>query len=85
MAGFKDALLLGLAPKNFIVAVGIGRRVNVDQIHAGIGQLGELFLIVAAMDDAGVEEGGGFGRFAGGARTVAACQDIENQGGKGWW
>jgi len=43
------------------VAVGVEGRVNVNQIHAGVGQLGELFQIVAAINDAGVEEGGRFG------------------------
>jgi hypothetical protein len=33
---------------------------NINQIHAGIGQLGKLFQIVAAINDAGVEEGRGF-------------------------
>ena len=60
VAVFKGALLLGLAPEDFVVAVGVERRVNVDQIHAGVGQLGELFQIVAAINDAGVEESGGF-------------------------
>jgi hypothetical protein len=32
----------------------------VGEIHAGIGQLGELFQIVAAINDAGVHERGGF-------------------------
>jgi len=57
VAVFKGALLLGLAPKDLVVAVGVEGRVNVDQIHAGVGQLGELFQIVAAINDAGVEEG----------------------------
>ena len=63
VAVFKGALLLGLAPKvraglaTIVVAVGVEGRVNVNQIHAGIGQLGELFQIVAAVDDARVEEG----------------------------
>ena len=57
VAVFKGALLLGLAPEDLIIAVGVEGRVNVNQIHAGIGQLGELFQIVAAIDDAGVEEG----------------------------
>ena len=61
VAVFKGAFLLGLAPKDFVVAVGVEGRVNVNQIHAGVGQLGELFQIVAAVNDAGVEEGGRFG------------------------
>ena len=55
---FKGALLLGLAPKDFVVAVGVERRVYVDQIHAGIRQFLELLQIVAAIDDACVEKGG---------------------------
>jgi len=46
------------------LAVGIERQfgfahwswVDVDQINARIGQLGELFQIVAAIDDAGVQQ-----------------------------
>jgi len=63
VAVFKGALLLGLAPKvraglaTIVVAVGVEGRVNVNQIHAGVRQLGELFQIVAAINDAGVEEG----------------------------
>jgi len=62
VAVFKGALLLGLAPDCAsqaltVVAVGVEGRVNVNQIHAGIGQLGELFQIVAAINHAGVEEG----------------------------
>jgi len=65
VAVFKCALLLGLASEGpsrtgqFVVAVGVERRVNVNQIHAGVGQLGELFQIVAVINDAGVEEGRG--------------------------
>ena len=32
----------------------------VNEINAGVGQLGELFQIVAAVNDAGVEQGRGF-------------------------
>ena len=59
VAVFKGALLPGLAPEDFVVAVGVEGRVNVNQIHAGVGQLGELFQIVAAINDAGVEQRGG--------------------------
>jgi len=55
---FEGSLFLGFAPEDFVVAVGVERRIDVDQINAGIGQLGELFEIVAAIDDAGVEQGG---------------------------
>src|ERR1035437_7342329 len=56
VAVFKGALLLGLAPEDFVVAVGVEGRVNVNQIHAGVWQLGELFQIVAAINDAGVHQ-----------------------------
>ena len=45
VAVFKSALLLGLAPELASPA-------------RTVGQLGELFQIVAAINDAGVEEGG---------------------------
>ena len=54
---FKGALIFGLAPKDFVVAVGVERRVNVNQINAGAGQFGELFQIVAAINNAGIEKG----------------------------
>ena len=57
VAVFKGALLLGFTPEDLVVAVGVEGRVNVNQIHAGIRQLGELFQIVAAINDAGVEDG----------------------------
>ncbi len=60
MAVFKGAPLPGLAPEDFVVAVGVEGRVYVNEVNAGVGQLGELFQIVAAINDAGVEEGGGF-------------------------
>ena len=60
VAVVKPPLLAGLRPEDFVVAVGIERRVNVFQIHAGIGQLLELVQIVATVNDAGVHEGGGF-------------------------
>jgi hypothetical protein len=72
-AVLKGPLLLGLAPEDFIFAVGVKgqfgvahwSRIDVDQINAGIGQLGELFEIIAArlsspksaIDDAGIEQG----------------------------
>jgi hypothetical protein len=43
---------------SLVVAVGVERRVNANEVLAGVGQLGELFQIVATMNDAGVEEGG---------------------------
>ena len=54
VAIFEGSLLHGLAPEDFVVAIRVERRVDVDQINAGIGQLGESFEIVAAIDDAGI-------------------------------
>jgi hypothetical protein len=59
VAVLEGALLLGLAPKDFVVAVGVEGRVNVAEVHAGVGQFLELFQIVAAVNDARVHEGGG--------------------------
>ena len=56
---FKRTLLLGLAPEDFVVAVGVEGRVDVDEIDAGVGELLELFEVVAAVDDAGVHQRGG--------------------------
>ena len=53
----KGALLLCLAPEDFVVAVGVEGRVDVDEIEAVGGELAELVEVVAAIDDAGVEEG----------------------------
>ena len=44
--------------EDFIVAIRIERRVDVDQIDAGVRQFGKLFEVVAAVDDAGIDEGG---------------------------
>ena len=60
VAVFKGALLLGLAPEDLVVAVGVKGRINVNQIHAGVGQFGELFQVVTAINDAGVQERGRF-------------------------
>jgi len=67
----KARFLAGLAPEDFVVAVGVERRafaatewlrprrrVNVDEVHAGVEQAAELFEAVAAVNDARVHEGG---------------------------
>jgi len=56
VAVLEGALLLGLAPKDFVVSVGVEGRVYVNQIHARGGQLGKLFQIVAAVNDAGIQQ-----------------------------
>lgn len=57
VAVLEGAFFFGLAPEDFVVPVAVERRVDVDQVHARVGELGELFEVVAAEDDAGVEEG----------------------------
>jgi hypothetical protein len=57
---FKGAFLVGLAAEDFVVAVGVEGRLNVNQVNAGVRQFGGLFENVAAVDDASIEEGGGF-------------------------
>jgi len=56
VAVFKGAFLLGLAPEDFVIAVGVERRVNVNKVNTCARQFLELFQIVAAVNDAGVEE-----------------------------
>ena len=58
VAVFEGALFLfflRFAPEDLVVAVGVERRVDVDEVDAGVGELGELGEVVAAVDDAGVE------------------------------
>ena len=52
----KGPLLFRLAPENLVIPIGIERRINVDEVDAGVGQLLELFKVVAAIDDSGIEE-----------------------------
>ena len=52
----EGALFLGLASEDFVVAVRVEGWVDVDEIDAGGGQLAELVEIVAAIDDAGIDE-----------------------------
>ena len=49
----EGSLLLGLAPEDLVVAVAVEGGVDVDQVYALVGELGELFEVVAAVDDAG--------------------------------
>jgi len=61
VAVFEGPLFLRLAPEDFALmlnrAVGIERRIDVDQINARIGEFGELFEIVTAVDDASIDKG----------------------------
>lgn len=54
-------LLLGFAPEDLIVAVGVEGRINVNEVNAGVGQPLELLQIVAAVDDAGIHNRRGLG------------------------
>src|ERR1035438_8099307 len=56
---FKRTLLLGLAPEDFVVAVGVEGRVNVTEVHAGVGELAELFEAIAAVNEERVHQRGG--------------------------
>jgi hypothetical protein len=56
VAVLEGALLLRLAPEDLVVAVRVERRVEVDQVDAGVGQVAELFEAVAAVDDARVDQ-----------------------------
>lgn len=85
---FKGALLLGLTSEHFIIPVGVERRVYVNEVNAGVGQFGELFQIVAAIDNAGVEQRGGFGGTSCSVGPVArwrepqACRSTNRYTGK---
>ena len=46
VAVLEGALLLRLAPEDFVIAVGVERRIDVDQVNALIGELGKLFEVV---------------------------------------
>ncbi len=60
VAIFEGSFFLGFAPEDFVVAVGIEGWIDAPpaQIDAGIGEMAELFEVVAAVDDAGVQQRG---------------------------
>ena len=53
----EGTLLPGLSPEHFVVAIGVKRRVDVDEVDGVGGELLELLQIVATVDDASVEQG----------------------------
>ncbi len=57
---FEAALLFRLAPKNFVVAIRVERRVDVDEIDAAVRQFVQLIEIIAAVDNPRVEQRGRF-------------------------
>lgn len=58
VAVFKRALFFRLAPKDFIISVAVKRRIDVDQVHAGGRKLFKLLQIVAAINDARIDQRG---------------------------
>ena len=79
---FKGALLLGFAPKDFVVAVRVERRVDVNEIDALRGQFFQLLQIVAAIDDAGVHLRRGFLSGSGGLFHPAISDTKRAQGAR---
>ena len=59
VAILKGSLLFGFPPENFVGPVGIERRVDINKVDARIGQLFQLLQVVAAIDDASIENGRG--------------------------
>ena len=57
VAVLERPLLLGLAPEHFVVAVAVEGRIDIDQIDAVVGQLGELFETIAAVDHPRIKQG----------------------------
>ena len=60
VAVVEGAFFLGFAPEDFVVAVGVERGIDLNEVDRMVGEFLELVEVVAAVDDAGVEEGGGF-------------------------
>ena len=65
MPVFEAAFLFRLAPEDFVIAIRIEGRVDVDEINAGWRELSQLVEVVAAVDDAGVDDGRWLGGHAG--------------------
>jgi hypothetical protein len=53
---FEGAFLLRLAPEDLVVAVGVERRVDVDEIDARRGESPQLVEIVPAVDDPRIDQ-----------------------------
>jgi hypothetical protein len=52
----EGPLLLRLAPENLISPVGIERRIDIDEVDAGVGQFLQLLQVVAAIDNSRIEK-----------------------------
>jgi hypothetical protein len=61
VAVIKGAFFLCLAPEDLVVAVRVKRRVDINQVNAFVGEFFQLFEVIAAINDAGIDERGGFG------------------------
>jgi len=70
VAVVEGSFFLRLTPEDFVIPIGIERRVDVDEVNAPVGEFFELVEVVAAVDDAGVEDGGGFFTLRRGGRTL---------------
>ena len=56
VAVFEGAALFGLSPEDFVVAIGVEGRIDVDEVYAVVGELLQLLQVVAAVDDARIDE-----------------------------
>jgi hypothetical protein len=57
--------------------------VDVDEVHGGVGEVGEFLEVVAAEDGAGVEEGGGLA-LARGRQECPAAQNFDRRVWRRW-
>ena len=46
--------------RSLVIAIGVKRRIDVDEVDGVVGELLELLQIVATVDDASIEQGDGF-------------------------
>lgn len=58
VAVLERAFLACLAPEDLVVAVGVEGRVDVDEVHARVGEVLEMGEVVPAIDHARVYECG---------------------------
>jgi hypothetical protein len=56
MSIFERAFFLSLTPEDFVVAVRIERRVDVNQVNTRVGKFAQLIEIIAAVDDSRVDQ-----------------------------
>ena len=61
VAVFEGALFLGLSSEDLVVAIGVEGGIDIDEVDAAVGELAKLVEVVAAVDDAGIEERRRFG------------------------